>query len=406
MRLVMLGPFGFHPNKTMRSRALGFARELVIQGHAVQIVMPPWQTAHLNGEQHRPGDRWQEDGVDLVYVDLSGGIVPTVGRMVRTARSFEPDVIWGFKPKAYSGLAMWWLWRTADRFGQHKDSKRPFLITDTDDWEGWGGWNDIADYSTAQKYFFAWQERWGMTHCDLLTVASRELEKRALSMGVSADALLYLPNGPGIATQPLDPEKIAAERERLGSANRPTLLLYSRLFEFDTGRLIAILKKVKEQVADLAILTVGAGLFAEQAAEFRQQFETAGLLDSMIDVGWLEEAALPLTLSAADVGLYLMDDTLLNRTKCPVKLADMVALGIPVVAEGVGEVKNYVVDGENGLLFESGDVTGLADGLVQLLRDEPLAQKLGTGGLMRHKQAFSWAATSVGLIQQLRQEAR
>ncbi len=392
MRLVMLGPFGFHPNKTMRSRALSFARELVTAGHAVQIVMPPWQSPE------EAGKRWVEDGVEIVYVDLSGGIVPIVRRMIAQARTFEPDVIWGFKPKAYSGLSMWWLVQTADRFGQHKGSKQPLLITDTDDWEGWGGWNDIADYSTIQKYFFAWQERWGMSHCDLLTVASRELENRAKGMGIRTDKTLYLPNGPGINTAPVDATQLAAKREELGIANRPTLLLYSRLFEFDTGRLVDILKKLKGQVADLAILTVGAGLFAEHAAEFRQQLESAGLLECMIDVGWLDEADLPLTLSAADVGLYLMDDTLLNRTKCPVKLADMVALGIPVVAEAVGEVNNYLADGENGLLFESGDVTGVADGLARLLTDRALAQKLGAGGRERHGQLFSWSATTATLL--------
>ncbi|MCZ7673360.1 MAG: hypothetical protein M5U34_42730 [Chloroflexi bacterium] len=37
----MIGPFGFHPNKTMRSRALGLARPLSANGHAVKIFCPP-----------------------------------------------------------------------------------------------------------------------------------------------------------------------------------------------------------------------------------------------------------------------------------------------------------------------------------------------------------------------------
>jgi hypothetical protein len=44
MRIAMIGPFGFHPNKTMHSRALGLARPLVERGHQVAIFMPPWQT--------------------------------------------------------------------------------------------------------------------------------------------------------------------------------------------------------------------------------------------------------------------------------------------------------------------------------------------------------------------------
>ncbi len=44
---------------------------------------------------------------------------------------------------------------------------------DSDDWEGRGGWNEIGRYSWVQKRFFACQERWGMTHCQALTFASK-----------------------------------------------------------------------------------------------------------------------------------------------------------------------------------------------------------------------------------------
>ena len=389
MRFVMVGPFGFHPNKTMRSRAMGFARALVKEGHAVKIIMPPWQMPEEAGKS------WIEDGVTVENVSLSGGIIPTVGRMVRLTGQYQPDVVMGFKPKAYSGLVMWVLWQS--RWGQ----KRPIFVTDTDDWEGWGGWNDIADYSTVQKYFFAWQEKWGMRHCDLLTYASHALGSRADALGVLPDKSLYLPNGPGIQTTPVKLEKVESKRIDLGLSDRPTLLLYSRLFEFDTNRLVAILQKVHAQLPELAILTVGAGLFAEQSTSLRTQLSKAGLLDSMLDTGWLDEADLPETLSAADVGLYLMDDTLLNRTKCPVKLADMVALGIPIVAEAVGEVKLYVADGKNGRLFKTGDVDGIAQALLELLNDKKETSKLGNVGRDRHKQLFAWQTTTRAFVNKL-----
>ena len=385
----MLGPFGFHPNKTMRSRAMGFARVLVSRGHAVKMIMPPWQTPEEQDKE------WSEDGVELEYVSLNGGIVPTVGRMVRAARMFEPDVIWGFKPKAYSGLAMFWLWQT--RWA----SKQPILATDTDDWEGWGGWNDIADYSTVQKYFFAWQERWGMRRNHLLTYASQALGERANQMGISNDQMLYLPNGPGIEVAKVDPNDVKSLRQQLGTENRPTLLLYSRLFEFDTERLIGVLKQVRADVRDLAILSIGAGLFESQAEDLRDQLAEAQLLDAFIDVGWLQEHELPLYLKSADVGLYLMDDTLLNRTKCPVKLADMVAMGLPVVAESGGEVKLYVVHQKNGLLFESGEVNRLAGGLRTCLTSRFVSDDLGQGGLERHRSVFAWETTVTWLEHKL-----
>ena len=60
------------------------------------------------------------------------------------------------------------------------------IILDEDDWEGAGGWNDLEPYSWSQKKFFARQEKWGLTHADSVTVASRGLETIALSLGVAA----------------------------------------------------------------------------------------------------------------------------------------------------------------------------------------------------------------------------
>ncbi len=120
---------------------------------------------------------------------------------------------------------------------------------------------------------------------------------------------------------------------------------------------------------DVAVLLVGAGLYAADSAAFRARLASAGLLDAVVDVGWTAREQLPATLAAADVGLYLMDDTLLNRTKCPVKLADMLAAGVPVVAEAVGQVVEYVRDGRTGVLVASGDVAAPAATAAALLAD-------------------------------------
>jgi hypothetical protein len=148
--------------------------------------------------------------------------------------------------------------------------RRLRIVVDSDDWEGWGGWNDSAPYTTIQKHFFAWQERWGLQHHHALTVASRTLESLAWAQGADPRQVYYLPNGPGIV--PGIPP--ANQRVTLGLAERPVLLLYSRLFEFDAARLVTILRRVYGALPDLAILAVGAGLYEADAASLRQQLQT------------------------------------------------------------------------------------------------------------------------------------
>lgn len=379
----MVGPFGLHPNQTMRSRALQLARPFSQRGHQVKLFMPPWQTPQEADKS------WQDNGVELRYVPLRGGTMGITRQLVQEVLAWQPDVVHCFKPKAYSGLVAWWLWQ----FHRH----RLQLVVDTDDWEGWGGWNSKAPYTPLQKWFFAWQEGWGMRHCHTLTVASRALQTIAWSMGVSPERVVYVPNGAGVGEQYSvnstqysvnSDQSLSTDNWVLGTS--PKLLVYSRLFEFDTGRLVEILRGVKTAVPALSILLVGAGLYEQDAAQFRQQLAEAGLMEAAVDVGWVAVEQLPEVLKTADVGVYLMEDTLLNRTKCPVKLADMLSMGVPVVAEAVGQVGEYVVNGRSGLLRSSGDVAGITADLVHLLQNKTERDRLSKGAKTHIAQNFSW----------------
>lgn len=375
----MVGPFGFHPKKTMRARAFRLARPLARRGHSVALFMPPWHTPEEAGRE------WEEAGVAIHYTSLRGGVVGITRSLVQETLAFRPDAVHCFKPKAYSGLAAFWLW--------HFHRGRVRLVVDSDDWEGWGGWNELAPYSALQRRFFAWQERWGMGHCHALTVASRALQTLAWAQRVRPSQIYYLPNGPGIdveAGEGRDRGRGEGKRAALGVAQRPVLLLYSRLFEFDAGRLVAVLQQVRQAVPEVAFLAVGAGLYEEDAADLRRRLAETGLEEAVVDAGWVAEKELPAVLAAADAGLYLMEDNLLNRAKCPVKLADMLAVGVPVAAEAVGQVGEYVRHRETGLLRASGDVAGLAEDVTALLCDEGLRQRLGAAARHHIEERFAW----------------
>lgn len=380
MRIAMIGPFGLSPNKTMQSRALSLARELVQKGHQVKLFMPPWQTP---SEANRS---WQVDGVEMRYVPLHGGILGITRQLYKEVAVWQPDVVHCFKPKAYSGLVAWWLWYF----------QRPFpLIVDTDDWEGWGGWNDKAPYTTLQKYFFAWQERWGMQHCDALTVASKTLQSLAWGQGVLPENVFYLPNGSGLEGIPYNKPQTQTDR--------PILLLYSRLFEFDVTRLVNVLAGVKTAVTQQnhptpRIHIIGAGLYESDTHQLQAQLAKHNLLEDVQDFGWMPLDELPTLLAQADIGLYFMDDTLLNRTKCPVKLADMAYVGLPVVGEAVGQVSEYIQHGQTGFLHPTNSVNNLITDIVRLLTDPLLRRTFGQKAQTQFQAHFRWSVLANSLI--------
>lgn len=369
MRVVMVGAFGFAPKKTMRARAFRLARELVQRGHVVKLVMPPFHTPAEGGRS------WTEGRVEVCYVPIRN-TVQIVRDMIQEVQNFRPTTVHIFKTKGYSGVVAEWLWRT--------QRKKIRIVVDMDDWEGWGGWNELEDYPRAMKHVFAAQEQLGMRHAHALTVASRALE--TLAWGHGGKHVFYVPNGTGIDFAHEGHEKRAGRR----------LLVYSRMFEFNVGRLVAVIEQVVKHVADLRILLVGASLMSEDGERFRVLMRARGLWERVEDMGWVEEERLGKVLKSADVGIYLMEDNLLNRTKCPVKLADMAALGIPVVGEAVGQVTEYIKHGQTGFLTETGNIEMTAKHLIRLLQDADLRVEMGNAA-QRHMKGFRWSALALAL---------
>jgi glycosyltransferase involved in cell wall biosynthesis len=69
-------------------------------------------------------------------------------------------------------------------------------------------------------------------------------------------------------------------------------------------------------------------------------------------------------------------------------VVEAMAAGRPVVATAVGGVPDAVVDGETGYLVNPDDESAFADSLERLLRDEPLAQRLGVQGRERARRLY------------------
>jgi len=372
----------------MSARALPMAKSLAARGHAVTLLLPPWQNPEEGGR------RWEEDNVAVENILLPPGIpglfhLLTALRLARRAMALHPDVIHLFKPKAYSGLAHWLLARLPR-------ARRPRLVVDSDDWEGPGGWNEIGGYTPAQRCFFAWQERWGLTHADAVTVASRALEGLVWAMGIPPERVFYVPNG---TEQEARGKKQGTGGKRQGTGGKKQgartlhpascILLYTRFFEFPVSRVVEVLKRVQKRVPEARLLVVGKG-FSGEEEELLELARKAGLTDAVEYVGFVEPETLPAYFAQADVAIYPFDDTLVNRTKCPVKLLELLAAGVPVVAEAVGQNREYICHTETGWLVPPGDVDSFAEAVTRLLEDAQLRERLGQAAARDVRERFAW----------------
>lgn len=382
MNVAMVGTFGLYRKGTVRARALPLACALAARGHAVRLLIPPWDSPHESGRA------WTLDGVQVIHVNLPPRVpgvfhIWLTFHLVQQAVALPVDVVHCFKPKAYAGLThlvLWWL-RLA---GLVKRQLR--LVVDEDDWEQ--AWNDLEAYSPVEKRFFAWQEVWGLRHADAVTVASRELMRLVAQTSVPNERIFYVPNG-------VWPSAFAECATRRGvvcqerTSNAPVLLLYSRFLEFRLERIVRIFQHVLTHQPMARLLVVGKGLHGEENG-LASLLREAGLIEKATFAGWVAYEQLADYFAAADVALFPFDDTPVNRSKCSVKLIELLAAGVPVVADAVGQNREYILDGQNGLLVQPEDDHAFAEAVLRLLQDASLRARMGVAAAQHVRERFEW----------------
>ena len=394
LKISFVAPFGLLAKGTTAARVLPIAEALAARGHAVRVIVPPWDDPAGSADLTLRTARWEGvNGVERVFVPVGGELQPLriPYRLAREVLTDGPDIIHVFKPKAFSGLAALLLAGWGRRF-----------MLDTDDWEGPGGYNDVNPYSALQKRLFAWQERDLPGRAVGVTVASRTLETQAWGFGVKPERVLYLPNG--VSAQKYDDwnrdrteEATQVWRQKLGFTEDNLIwLAYTRFAEFKPERLLEITRMAltylpPDRAERVRLLVVGGGFRGEEKT-FMDQAALFGLADKTTLTGAVALADLPALLRLGDVALYPFDDNLINRARCSAKFLDLLMAERAVVTEAVGELPNYLKHGEGGLIVPPGDLVAFAQAVVQLSNlttDERTA--LGRQGLYRLETKFSWS---------------
>lgn len=109
----------------------------------------------------------------------------------------------------------------------------------------------------------------------------------------------------------------------------------------------------------------------DEALGIRQLCEELGISDKVFFMGQVDRVEEKI----CDVSVFVLSSI---SEGMPNALMEAMALGLPVVATDCppGGPRQLIADGENGLLVKCDDEAALADGILKILDDEKLAQKL------------------------------
>ncbi len=209
---------------------------------------------------------------------------------------------------------------------------------------------------------------------DAIIAMTPEIRGELVAINTSAERIHCITNGVDCSRfTPLADAQKQAWREEHGFLPEERVVLFlSRLVPGKGLRvLLDAWPAVYEKHPDCRLLIVGSG--KDQPASIEQEVHEKVQRQGLANVRFAGETERPEAyLGGADIFVFPS-----RQEGFPNALMEAMAAGLPLVASRIGGVAELISDGGNGSLFQSGNSRDLAEKVVQLLDDPPLAREMG-----------------------------
>lgn len=202
-----------------------------------------------------------------------------------------------------------------------------------------------------------------------VTVNTSYLRERCLSLGVPASQIFLVPNGfDSDRFPPPIPDEIESIRARWGLTGRQVVLYLGSLNLANHPILLLLdaFEQVHRRIPSALLLLVGGG---EGYDRVTQEIETRGLQDSVIMAGRIQPQIVASIYAASHLVVDPVFDDNIARARCPLKIVESLAMGIPVVTGNVGDRAVMLDHGRAGVLVKPGSADALAEGIISAMND-------------------------------------
>lgn len=214
----------------------------------------------------------------------------------------------------------------------------------------------------------------GVRHASRVVTVARDQADFIRDEGVFTGPVDVVPSGVPAAL-------LERERPRRDPATPFTFAFAGRLMEGKGVReLTESFTRVVGTGADVRLVVIGAG---PEEAGMRDRATAAGVAGLVDFRGALPHADALDAIAAADC--FVLPS---HAEGSPLSVTEALALGTPVIGSRVGGIPDLL--GEDGRLFEAGDVDALTDLMVSAARDREGGEALAAAGRIRVAQGYTW----------------
>lgn len=375
MNILMAHPHDLYSDLEPWTRRIKYiAKEFVKNGHRVKLVyFPLWKRPKKDGEPER-ADNYEE----IPFDRRKQSIFNNIWRMKKI--SAWADIIHFQKCFSHASLPCLF----AALF-----NRKP-VHYDWDDWE-----IEIYNYDSPSRIVGAYLDTLEKTLpkiVDTVSVSSRRLRQLSLDLGVERD--MIFDGHVGADLEKFNPNVDGSFIRKKYRIANPLVLYVGQLHGAQYAELFIKAAKIiidKQINADFMIVGDGA-----RFPFLKNLTVELGLEKKIIFTNAVPHEDVPKYIAACDIATACFQDNNITRCKSPLKIAEYLASGKPIVASDVGEVKKMV--GAGGILTMPGNAHSLADAIIQLLSDEQLRIRLGKEARKRAQEKYNWAVTAENLL--------
>lgn len=368
MRIFMLQRFDLASVSCAR-RILCQAEELLKRGHEVLLT----EYAHPQRRSEVPSVA-DAHGSQAQIISLPRQIAHFRQNAKRLAAlSPPPDIIHVWKAYPDASLLAYWLahrWRVP-------------LHYDWDDWER-GIAHELTGSSAAGWIAGLWDRQF-LRFCHTASVASHFLRDQALNAGFPTERLWDAPVGADIERfSPRPKERKLLEEFGL----REPVLVYSGQLEVASyaEQAVQAFAHIRAHLPQASLLVLGGG---RKLPAVQSLCDQLGLADSTVFTDYVDGNRVPDYLALADCALAPFAENDVTRAKSPLKIAEYLAMGLPVVASDVGEATRMI--DQAGRCTPCGDTEAMAQAALEIIQASPAQQNhLRELARMRAVSAYNW----------------
>lgn len=256
---------------------------------------------------------------------------------------------------------------------------------------------DCDDYEAASNFFSSFWQRWIVKLFENnmpklvnhVTTNTYFNQNRMIALGVPEEKIDYVPNGVDLERFKSVDEVTSREIWKRINTEDNDIIAYVgslNLVNHPVDLLLEAFSVIFQRYNNVKLMIIGGG---KDLQELKNLARTLGVADHVVFEGRVDPSLVPNYFEFANVSVDPVYDTPAAKGRCPLKIFESWAMGVPFVTSDVGDREILAGSPPAMLLSKPGDKIDLAEKILTVIKNPDLANELSVAG-RKQAQKYSW----------------